>query len=76
VVVEDSDIFGDGVKIGAQLEGLAEHGGVYLSARVKDDAAVKVDCLRDLASYGLQLRYIAQPARIYGGRVAAFRRPA
>src|SRR5215831_17729068 len=38
VVVEDGDIFGDGVNVAARLEALAEPGGVCVSARVQEDA--------------------------------------
>jgi adenylate cyclase len=34
IVVEDDDIFGDGVNIAARLEGLAEPGGICVSALV------------------------------------------
>ena len=43
VVVEDGDIFGDGVNIAARLEGLAEPGGICVSARVQVDAASRLD---------------------------------
>src|SRR5271166_5384711 len=43
VIVEDGDIFGDGVNLAARLEGLAEPGGICVSARVRSDAAGKVD---------------------------------
>jgi adenylate cyclase len=43
VVVEDGDTFGDGVNVAARLEGLAEPGGIYVSARVQEDAAGKLD---------------------------------
>src|SRR5262245_41275860 len=36
VVVEDGDIFGDGVNVAARLEGLAEPGGICVSARVQE----------------------------------------
>jgi len=43
VVVEDGDIFGDGVNVAARLEGLADPGGICVSARVQEDAAGKLD---------------------------------
>src|SRR5437016_3936839 len=43
IVVEDGDIFGDGVNVAARLEGLAEPGGICVSARVHEDAAGKVE---------------------------------
>jgi adenylate cyclase len=43
IVVEDGDIFGDGVNVAVRLEGLAESGGICVSARVQEDAAGKLD---------------------------------
>ena len=43
IVVEDGDIFGDGVNVAARLEGLAEPGGICVSARVREDAAGRLD---------------------------------
>jgi adenylate cyclase len=39
IIVEDGDIFGDGVNIAARLESLAEPGGICVSARVQEDAS-------------------------------------
>jgi adenylate cyclase len=36
VVVEEHDIFGDGVNVAARLEALAEPGGVFVSNTVHD----------------------------------------
>ena len=43
IVVEDGDIFGDGVNIAARLEGIAHPGGICISARVQEDAAGRLD---------------------------------
>ena len=43
IVVEDDDIFGDGVNVAARLEGLAEPGGICVSARVQEDVAGRLD---------------------------------
>ena len=43
VVVEGDDIFGDGVNVAARLEGLADPGGICVSARVQEDAAGRLD---------------------------------
>jgi hypothetical protein len=43
VIVEDGDIFGDGVNIAARLEGLADPGAIFVSARVHEDAVGRLD---------------------------------
>jgi TolB-like protein/class 3 adenylate cyclase len=70
VVVEDGDILGDGVNVAARLEGLAEPGGVCVSARVQEDAAGKLDiAFEDLGEQ--QLKNIARPVRAYHVRPGA-----
>jgi adenylate cyclase len=64
VVVEDGDIFGDGVNVAARLETLAEPGGICVSARVQEDAAGKLDIVfEDLGDQ--RLKNIARPVRVY-----------
>ncbi len=47
VVEQAGDIFGDGVNIAARLEGIAEPGGICVSARVAEDARGKIDMAFD-----------------------------
>jgi len=75
IVVEDGDIFGDGVNVAARLEGLAEPGGICVSARVQEDAAGKLD--RTFEDLGEQsLKNIARPVRVYRVRPTAIERAA
>ena len=70
VVVENDDIFGDGVNVAARLEGLAEPGGICVSARVQEDVAGRLDLTFD--DLGDQrLKNIARPVRVYRVRLAA-----
>jgi adenylate cyclase len=69
IVVEDNDIFGDGVNVAARLEGLADPGGICVSARVQEDVAGRLDLTFD--DIGEQsLKNIARPVRVYRVRLA------
>jgi len=64
IVVEEGDIFGDGVNVAARIEALAEPGGIFVSARVQEDAAGRLDLLfEDIGEQ--QLKNIARPVRVY-----------
>lgn len=64
IVEQDGDIFGDGVNIAARLEGIAEPGGIAVSARVHEDVAGKIAVsFDDLGE--LTLKNIARPIRAF-----------
>jgi class 3 adenylate cyclase len=64
VIVEEHDIFGDGVNIAARLESLAEPGGICISRTVRDH-------IRDKLPYAFEdtgeqnVKNIARPVRVY-----------
>jgi class 3 adenylate cyclase/TolB-like protein len=70
VIIEEHDIFGDGVNIAARLEGLAEPGGICISRIVRDQ-------IRDKLPYRFEdmgeqsVKNIARPVRVYGWRPKA-----
>jgi TolB-like protein/class 3 adenylate cyclase len=64
VIVENHDIFGDGVNIAARLENIAEPGGICVSSFVYDQVRSKVGF--DFTDLGEQnLKNIARPVRAY-----------
>ena len=55
VIVEANDIFGDGVNIAARLEGIAEPGGICISASAHDQVNGKIDVeFTDLGEHSLK----------------------
>jgi adenylate cyclase len=71
IIVEDGDIFGDGVNVAARLEGLAEPGAICVSARVEEDAAGRLDlAFEDMGDQSL--KNIARPVRVYALRGRGF----
>jgi adenylate cyclase len=64
VMVEGSDLYGDGVNIAARLEGIAEPGGILVSGTAYDYVRNKVKVgFEDLGTQNL--RNIADPVRTY-----------
>src|ERR1044071_3915049 len=64
VMIEGSDLYGDGVNIAARLETIAEPGGILVSSTAHDYVGTKVKVgFKDM---GVQaLKNIAQPVRAY-----------
>jgi adenylate cyclase len=64
IIIEDGDIFGDGVNIAARLEALAEPGGICVSAaaheQVRDRLDISFDDLGDQ-----EVKNITRPVRVY-----------
>ncbi|MDA0787731.1 MAG: adenylate/guanylate cyclase domain-containing protein, partial [Proteobacteria bacterium] len=64
VIVEDDDLFGDGVNVAARLEGLAEPGGICVSANAYEQVRDKVQTIfEDLGEQ--EVKNIDRPVRAY-----------
>jgi TolB-like protein len=64
VIVEGDDILGDGVNIAARLEGIAQPGGICLSASAYEHVQGRVEAgFTDLGDE--ELKNIARPVRVY-----------
>jgi adenylate cyclase len=64
VIVEEHDIFGDGVNVAARLEALAEPGGICVSQTVRDQIREKLPY--PFEDRGEQsVKNIARPVRVY-----------
>ena len=67
VIVEDHDIFGDGVNVAARLEALAEPGGICVSGTVRDHIGDRLPCAFE--DHGEQtVKNIARPVRVFALR--------
>src|SRR4030095_1679041 len=75
IIIEENDIFGDGVNIAVRLEGIAEPGGVSISDDVHRQIRGKVDItFEDLGSQSL--KNIAEPMRVWRARIGPSSSPA
>jgi len=64
VIIEDEDIYGDGVNIAARLEGIAEPGAIFVSRAVRDSVRDKLEVvLEDLGEKSV--KNIARPVRVF-----------
>jgi adenylate cyclase len=69
IMVERSDLYGDGVNIAARLETMAEPGGICISAKVHTEVWRKLSLdWEDLGEQ--QLKNLAGPVRVYNVRLA------
>ena len=70
VIVEEHDIFGDGVNVAARLEALAEPGGVCISGTVREHIGDRLSyAFEDIGEQSV--KNIARPVRIYALRPEA-----
>jgi adenylate cyclase len=64
IIIDDNDIYGDGVNIAARLEALAEPGGICVSRVVRDQVRDKLDfSFADMGEQ--QVKNIARPVRAH-----------
>jgi adenylate cyclase len=64
VIVEDGDIFGDGVNVAARIQALADPGGICVSAAVRDQVGDRLDvAFEDLGEQNV--KNIVRPIRIF-----------
>ena len=64
IIVEDGDIFGDGVNVAARLESIAPIGGIAVSQSVRDHVGKRLDLtFEDMGDR--HLKNIEKPIRVY-----------
>jgi adenylate cyclase len=64
IILDEGDIFGDGVNIAARLEALAEPGGICVSRIVRDQVRDRLDvAFEDIGEQAL--KNIARPVRVF-----------
>ena len=64
VIAEESDIFGDGVNVAARLESIAEPGGIFISAAVRDQVGDRLGVgFEDLGEQ--HVKNISRAIRVY-----------
>src|SRR5213595_1171482 len=69
IIVEDGDIFGDGVNVAARLESIAPIGGIAVSQSVRDHVGKRLDlAFEDMGER--RLKNIEAPIRVYSISVA------
>jgi TolB-like protein/class 3 adenylate cyclase/cytochrome c-type biogenesis protein CcmH/NrfG len=70
VIIDAGDIFGDGVNVAVRLEGIAEPGGICVSARVQEYVRGQFEIpFEDVGEQ--RLKNIARPVRAYAIKIGA-----
>ncbi len=64
IIIDAGDIYGDGVNVAARLEGLAEPGGICLSASIHEQVRHKLDLGFEVLGEQT-VKNIAEPVRVY-----------
>ena len=64
IIVEDDDIFGDGVNVAARLQEIATPGGICVSSRVHEDVRDRLDTAFDDGGTET-LKNIARPVQVW-----------
>jgi adenylate cyclase len=64
VIMDGGDIYGDGVNVAARLEGLAEPGGICISASIHEQIRHKLDLVCEDRG-DQRVKNIAEPLRVY-----------
>ena len=64
IIIDEDDIYGDGVNVAARLEALAEPGGICVSRVVRDQVRDRLDFAFDDKGEQ-QVKNIARPVRVY-----------
>ena len=69
IIIDNRDIYGDGVNVAARLEALAEPGGICVSRVVRDQVRDKLGfAFEDLGEQ--RVKNIARPIRVHRIRLA------
>lgn len=75
IIVEEGDIFGDGVNVAARLQEVAEPGGIAVSSAVRDQVGDRIEAeFEDLGEKSL--KNIARPIRVFRIMLDDVARPA
>lgn len=64
IIVQDDDIYGDGVNVAARLEGVAQPGGIAISQSARDQVGNRLDFLFEDRGE-VELKNIERPVRVY-----------